>query len=149
MAITRAQAEQLLVSRCGPMMAAADMAITYAGANADLNDPIQWSVTELDGTVSDVTAVADADLATVDSDDQRYIADVAELRLLDNILTNLMLVTISTGPRSQSLDQLAARLQVRRDKLEEQLDSVIGLNAAGISTGWIVNDFAENVDTTT
>jgi hypothetical protein len=129
------------------MMDAAGMAVTYAGSNADLNDPLGWAVFQLEGSVTDITAVADADLETVASDDERYITDVAELRLLDNILTNLELVDISVGPRSEHYDQLAQRIKGRRDKLRADLESEIGLGAAKLTTGVMRADFAEEVDT--
>lgn len=146
MTITRVQAETLLVRRCGPTMTAAGMAVTIAGSNADLDDPLQWSIIELGGTVADIIAVTDADLATVASDDERYILDVAELRLLDNILSNNILVDTTVGPHSERLDQLAKRLERRRQWLADYLKDAIGLGASSITTGLLVLDFAEHVD---
>jgi hypothetical protein len=45
---TRAQVEQILVKRCGPLMTKAGMAVTFAGANIDLADPIAWGLRQLD-----------------------------------------------------------------------------------------------------
>ena len=124
------------------------MATTIVGTNDDLNDPIQWAVVELGGTVADIVDVTDADLATVAADDERYIVDVAELKLIDNILGNSMLVNYSVGPRSESLDQLRKALENKRDRLADQLEAAIGLGASSLTTGLIANDFAEHVETT-
>lgn len=147
MTVTRIQAVTILLARCEPMMEMAGMSIVSAADNVDLNDPLQWAILELGGTVSDISSVTDADLATVASDDERYIPDVAELRLLDNILSNLTLVDLSEGPHSEKFGQLPARIEQRRDKLAKQLEAVIGLGAASLTTGLIVRDFAEHVDT--
>lgn len=143
MTITRVNAEVVLIARCGPMMTAAGMdGSTVDGSNANLNDPLGWAVQQLGGTVSDVTDVADADLATVDSDD---VTDVAEYRLLENILTNLTLVDITAGPRSESLGQLAARIEKRLAVLGDRLKTIIGVGIALLVTGVVENDFAEHV----
>jgi len=146
MTITRTQAAVVLTARCAPMMEMAGMTTVPVGSNADLNDPLQWSVIELGGTVADIAAVTDADLATVASDDERYILDVAELRLLDNILSNLTLVDLSEGPHAEKFSQLTERLEKRRDRLAEQLEAVIGLGAASLTAGLLVLDFAEHVE---
>ena len=145
MTITRVQAETILVKRCGPMMAAANMdGATVDGSNADLDDPLGWAVRRMGGTVADPVAVTDADLATIVGQSQQHLLDVAEYRLLESILTNLELVDISAGPRSESLGQLGARVEKRLQTLGDRLKASIGLNSAPLETGVIQHDFAEH-----
>jgi hypothetical protein len=149
MTITRAQAETVLTKRCGPMMTAAAMdGTTNNGTNDDLNDPLGWAVVQLGGSVSDITDVTDSDVGSVDVTDERYILDMAEYRLLGNILSNLTLVDIKAGPRSESLSQLATRLEKRVERLEKQLAQEVGFGEATLSTGVIEMDFVEHVETT-
>lgn len=148
MTITRTQAETVLLARCGPMMGRAGMDdSTTDSTNADLNDPLGWAIMQLGGSVTDVTSVADADLATVGSDEEDYILDVAEYRLLENILTNLTLTDLTVGPRSEKLEQLGDRIQKRLASLARRLGGYIGAGAAMIETGIVRRDFAEHFET--
>lgn len=117
--MTRAQAEQMLVVRCGPIMSAADMATTDTGSNADLNDPIGYGVRKAGGAVASYALVTDADVATATNLD--LMLDWAEYRLLENLLTNLDDVDIEAGPRSEKLSQLAAQVERRVIRLMDKL----------------------------
>ena len=143
MAITRVQAETLLVKRLGPLMTAAAMdGATVDGTNADLNDPLGRAVRRLSGTVADPTSVADADLATVSSENTDALLDLAELRALNSVLGNLTLVDTRVGPREQKYDQLRQAVRARIGRLEQALGDHL---AAELVAGVVEMDFAEHV----
>lgn len=118
MTITRANIEQEIVQRCGGLMSAAGLAVTFAGANASLNSPIGAAIRQLGGTVANISLVTDADVATVDADDLDALLAVAELRTLKNIKQNYALVDISEGPHRESLSQVIANLDSSIKALE-------------------------------
>ena len=144
MALTRANVEAILVQRCGAYMEAAGYVVTIVGSNANLNDPIGYAIRMCDGTVGDYVLVTDADLLTIDADDYDKLLDIAEIRVLDSISTNLDDVDIVVGPRSEKLNQLAQNLQAILDRKAKRVEKVHGLDAPLVGTGAIVLDFAEH-----
>ncbi|MBN1815320.1 MAG: hypothetical protein JXA14_26045 [Anaerolineae bacterium] len=143
---TRAQVETIIVKRCGPMMTLATMdGMTVDGTNADLNDPIGWSVRALGGTVSNPTSVSAADVATVSSEYLDQLLDLTELRTLRSVLTNLELVDIDVGPRSEKFSQLVERIAARIAELSVDLAAWL---LPGLEDGILSLDFAEHVTTT-
>jgi hypothetical protein len=149
MALTRANVESILVKRCGKLLTAADLdGSTVDGTNADLNDPIGWAVRQCGGSVSSITAVADADLATVDADDYDQVLDLAELRTLETVQGNLDDVDITLGPRQESLSQLAKQVEQRLARLQKRVEQEYGYGASALGTGVITYEFAEHYDGT-
>ena len=144
MTLTRANIESILVQRCGAYMTAAGMVVTVAGSNVNLNDPIGYAVRMCDGTVTDYVTVADADVVTVDSTDYDKLLDIAELRLLDSISTNLDDVDLTVGPRSEKLNQLALNLQAIMERKSKRVEKSYGIDAPLVGTGAIVLDFADH-----
>ena len=145
MTINRAQVEQILVRRCGAYMAAAGLdSELYDGTNKDLNDPIGYAVRMCDGTVSDYTTIANADLLTVASTDYDKLLDIAELRLLDSIASNLDDVDLVVGQRSEKLNQLALNLQAIMERKANRVEKSYGIGAPIVGTGAIVLDFADH-----
>lgn len=147
MTLTRANVESILVERCGTLMSFVSMAVTFAGANADLNDPIGYGIRQVGGTVTDVTSVDDDDVATVGSDDYDALFDCAEYRLLNSIVGNLSAVDLQVGPRRESFDQIAKRVQTRADRLLKHLQDTYGLPQVDVQTGKIILDFADHNET--
>ena len=145
MTVTRANIESILVQRCGALMSFAGMAITSAGANASLNDPIGYALRQTGYTVGNVANVADSDLATLDVDDLDQILDVAEYRTLENIGGNLDDVDITNGPESERFSQLSTALEKRMTRLEQRITDLYGI-ASLPETGSITFDFAEHDD---
>lgn len=141
MALTRAAAEAVLVRRLGGLLAAAGLAVTTAGANADLNDPLAWAVGQAGGSVSDRTAVTDADLTTVDGDDR--LLDLAELRALESVAGNLALVDVTFGPHKESLGQLGERLEKLIARKRAQVARDHGIGAGALDAGVVVLPFQE------
>lgn len=83
MTLTRAQAEAVLVNRCGPFLEAAGLAVTTAGTNADLNDVIRRTLA-LMGYAPATIVAADSDLALlITSDLVEEFLDRAEVRALE------------------------------------------------------------------
>jgi hypothetical protein len=144
MSLTRVQVETILVKRCGPLLTAAGMATTFAGANTDLNDPIGYAIRKSGGTVTAITAVVDADIATIDSSDHDQLLDLAELRTLETILGNLDDVDIRVGPRDEKLSQLRTDLEKRLARLQKRIQDEYGVTAVSMETGTIALDFADH-----
>ena len=73
------------------------------------------------------------------------LLDYAELRCLESALSSaLVLVDTSVGPRSESLGQMAARLEGRIATKREQVARDYGLTGVGtLEAGVITLDFAE------
>lgn len=127
MALTRAQCEVELLSRCGKLLTAASLdGVTANGSNPDLNSPLGYAVRMCGGTVADPSNVADSDLSTLSSVFDK-LSDLAEYRTLENISGNLDLVDISEGPHRESLGQLAERVEKRLARLQEKLQKTYGL----------------------
>ncbi len=127
MALTRAQCETELISRCGKLLTAASLdGVTANGSNPDLNSPLGYAVRICGGTVTDPSNVADSDLSTLSSVFDK-LSDLAEYRTLENISGNLDLVDISEGPHRESLGQLAERVEKRLARLQEKLQKTYGL----------------------
>ncbi len=127
MALTRAQCETELISRCGKLLTAASLdGVTANGSNPDLNSPLGYAVRICGGTVTDPSNVADSDLSTLSSVFDK-LSDLAEYRTLENISGNLDMVDISEGPHRESLGQLAERVEKRLARLQEKLQKTYGL----------------------
>jgi len=144
MTITRANVETILTRRAGNLMSALGLAVTYAGSNADLNDPIGYALRKLGYAVASITAVADADLAGLAVADIDALLDLAEYRLLESVVGNWNLADITVLARSEKLGAL------RPDKRLEQLAAKLaeyGVGAGTLQTGMISLDFAEHVET--
>jgi len=141
---TRAQVEQVMVYRAGPIMAKAGMAVTVAGANTDLADPIAWAVRQVGGATADITNPTTAEVAAVAAIDEMLA--LSELRLLNNILINLDDVDYKQGPRSEELDQLAQRVAKRIAALEEMLEDEFGHGAAELEGQVIRWEFASHLE---
>ena len=148
MSITRAYVENVLILRCGNLMAFAGLDnITVDGNNADLNDPIGWSLRLLDHSVTDPKTVVDADLAVVPEEDHNALLDLAELRTLQSTLGNITTVSYKLGPRSENLSDLAKLLDGRIERLVDSIQDMYGLGASTLQTGMVQLDFAEPVET--
>ena len=147
MALTRANIEVILVKRCQKTMAFVDMAVTYAGTNDDLSDPIGVGIRECSGTVSNFVAVADADVATVDSSDYDKLIDIAEYRLIASMISNFDKYGLKVGPRSGYQSQVREGLSSRLKLLGKELEAKYGWNAPSPEVGVIGLDIAHHRET--
>ena len=147
MTLTRANVEAIIVQRVGAYMTAAGMVVTIAGSNANLNDPIGYAVRMCDGTVVNYTSVSDTDVATVSSADYDKLLDIAELRTLDSVVSNLDDVDIMVGPRSERLSQLALNANAILDRKAVRIEKLYGIGSPLVGTGAVVLDFADHNET--
>lgn len=145
MAITRINAETILIARVGALMTEADLdGATVDGTNPDLNDPLGVALREMGESVADISAVADADLSGVAEADYNELLDRAELRTLESIEGNYTLVDITTGPRSEKLSQLAAAVQIRKKQLMDRIEKQYGIGGDSFVAGYLIMDFVEH-----
>ena len=142
MSITRLQLENELVSRRKAMLEAVEIQPTPTGY-PDLNSPIAYAVRQSGGTVSDLSSVADSDLATVDPADYDKLMDLAEYRLLINIKGRWAKVDIRSGPFSQSLNQFADQINDDIAAMKAHIQDEYGFGGGSLSVGVIDLDFQE------
>lgn len=140
--LTRTLAETILVQRVGPLMEVAEMAVTIAGTNADLDDPLAWACRGVGGTTSAHNTVTAAELALLSPAKYDDLLALAEYRTLQNILGALNAVDITVGPRSEKLSQHVVQVQGMLDRLESTVSAI----ATPMTTGCITLDFAEHGD---
>jgi hypothetical protein len=144
MAVTRANVENVLVKRLGPLMTKAGQdGTTVDGTNTDLADPIAWALRTVGYTTADITNPTTAEVASAE-DDIDQVVDLAEFRALGSMLTNLDDVDVTVGPRSEKLSQLAAQVQKRLDSVKDRIEDIYGYGASSLETGVITYEFAEH-----
>jgi hypothetical protein len=145
--MNRADAEVILIRRCGAVLIAVSLdGTTVNGSNADLNDPIWFALHRLGYSIVDISAVVDADVQAVVTDDFAPFLDIAELRTLEtarNAATGLVDITI--GPRRESLSQLAERLAKTIEEKQAQVYREYGdLFGSGLEGGSFSVNFQED-----
>jgi len=149
MAITRANTESILVKRAGPLMVLAGLdGSTVDGTNADLNDPIGWAVRVLGYVTTDVTAVADADVASVTADEFNDFFDLGELRVLETVIGNYDDVDLRVGPRDEKYHQTVLQAERKVARLKKRLEEAGVFGAATVTAGSMTLDFVEHDDDT-
>jgi hypothetical protein len=146
MALTRSAVETILVARRGDLMAVVNFALTVAGANADLNDPIGWAIRRLGGSTTNFLSVADADVITVTEYPEDAIIDLAEWRLIMNIKGNFDKVDITSGPFSEKLSQMADALASDLKNLMRAITNTYGIGDIPVDAGIVTLDFAQHGD---
>jgi hypothetical protein len=143
MAITRNDAESVLIARIGPIFT--ELGLNGVDVNnTDLNDPLGVAVRQTGGTVANPAAVVSSDLATVDDGKLDELLDRAELRALQTALTAARrLVSTSVGPRSEQLGQIASGLAGDIGQMEQRLKTTYGVGLASLEAGVISLRFVE------
>ncbi|MBI3161285.1 MAG: hypothetical protein HYZ23_02185 [Chloroflexi bacterium] len=111
MSVTRADVESVLVSRAKKRMEFVGMGVSVSGSNVDLADPIGMALLALDIVPANFTAPSDSDLATVAAEDVPKLLDIAELRLLENILGNADKVTLQAASGTEHFGQFIESLE--------------------------------------
>lgn len=140
MALTREQAEFVLVVRTRSLLGEAEMSDS-AGGNPDLNDPLAWALMRLDIEPGNITAVADSDLANLASAHVNAFLDLAELRLLQTVYQRLTQVDLTVGPRSERYDQLAQRIQKAIESRRKDIAADYGIGQGALDAGVVSLDF--------
>ncbi|MDD2921788.1 MAG: hypothetical protein PHQ36_05825 [Anaerolineales bacterium] len=142
MALTRTQIEKLLVKRASKRMAFVGMdGITDDGTNADLNEPISTALQRMGIAPADITEIKDADLTRVEN--PLELIDLAELRLLENILGNMDMVDITVGDRSERLSQFTADLGKAIERKQMQVEKEYGYGLGALTAGVISLNFQQ------
>ena len=138
MTLTRAQAESILIRRCGKLLTAAELdGTTVSGANADLNDPIASALRQCGLTVANIASVADSDLTALADSDIDKLLDLSELRTLESCLGNLDLVDVADGVLKESFGQLGARLERAIERKRTAITRTYGIGLGTLSSGLI------------
>lgn len=144
MAITRVNAEIILIERVGQLLTVVGLdGTTEDGTNEALNGPIAYAVRRLGHTVASEVLVADSDIDDVVAADYDAFFDLAELRAKKNVLGNFNLVDIAAGPRRESLGQMAEQLRKDIDALQKQIKADYNIGVGTIEAGIVELDFAE------
>ena len=144
MSLTRAQFETIMIQRIGGWYANVSFPVTIIGSNAALNDPLGYAIRVAGGTVASYALVADADLLTVADADLDMLLDVAELRALENVLSNFTLVDAKAGPVEAKSSQFADRLERVIARKRSQIAVRYGIEySATMQTGVISLNFTE------
>jgi hypothetical protein len=140
--MTVADVEAELLVELAPYLARVGLdSATDDGTNRSLRGPIRRAVLHLGFATAGPLAVADADLAPIVGWDVERFLDVARLRVLEYCWGNWPKVDFSAGGNSQSLDQLASRLERRIKELREQVARPYGpeeiIGPGGMAVGLI------------
>lgn len=145
MSLTRAQVEISLISRVGRWLTNASLdGETNDGTNESLNDAIAYAIRVAGGTVADLSLVTNGDFSAVAAADTDKLLDVAELRTLENVLSNFTLVDAKAGPVEAKQSQFADRLERVIARLRSQLAIRYGIeSSATMTTGAISLNFTE------
>lgn len=144
MTITRVQAESILHQRTKAYLSAVDASVIPIVTNEVFNDPLGFALRKLGLSVTNVTAVADADVTAVTDEDLDAFLDLAEVRLMQNILGMYDAVDIVVGPRQERLSQLRDGLETRIDKMSAKISSEYGIGGATLEAGTIGLDFVDH-----
>lgn len=103
-----------LTEEFGPVMAAASMPDSY------LLGPIRKAILQGGGSIADPPSVTDADVQTATAPFDTLVT-YAKLHLIRKFLGNYAGVDMKSGEESQSLSQLAKRMQELQTEVKEDL----------------------------
>lgn len=106
---TVANVTTVIEERCSAYLAKA-RALTGSAAKPDTAQAIGWAVRMLGYTTAALATVTDGEVGAVSGDKLDALCDLAELRTLESIQTNLTAVDVTAGPLQEGLGSLAERL---------------------------------------
>ena len=128
MTITRLQVEAVIAKRLGALLEEAGMS-AGPGPNPHLTDPNASALRALGYAPASLADITDADLATVTAAHLDPLLDLAELRTLESIASNLTVVDVTIGPVSERKGMLADRIaklvQDKRKSLQARWGNVL------------------------
>lgn len=139
MALTRANIESILVSRCKKRMEFVGFAVTTSGNNTDLNDPIFTALQVMGITPANIANVVDSDLATVT--DVTKLCDLAELRLLENILGNFDKVTLQAASGTEHFSDAVTALEKLIERKQANIQKKYGVGLGSLQSGKVSLSF--------
>lgn len=148
MSLTRANIEAVLIKRCGHLLTVAGLdGATAGGTNADLGDPIAFALRQIGCSVATPASPTDAEVASASTGDTDQLLDLAEIRVLETILQHLLdLVDTEAGARVDNYSQLAAGIQARLQRAQDQAKAIYGWTATTLEAGYAYLDFAAHGD---
>ena len=147
--MTRTQAENVLIARCGKLLAACGIdGTTVNGTNASLTDPLAWALRQSGYSPAAFGAVTNTDLAGVQDSDIDKLIDLAEMKALENALGNFDATDISVGPRSESYDQIRAGIEKILTRKQASIMRLYGVGIGTLEAGVIAYDFMTKADDT-
>jgi len=129
-------------------MEVANLSVTFAGINADLNDPIAYGVTTCGFTVADYSVVADSDIAQIESSDYPKFLDLCELRLLNSIASNIDVVDVTLGPDMERLGQFHRAINKAILTKEADMNKLYGYGRGELVAGYLEIGSVQEVEDT-
>lgn len=144
MAMTRADAESVLIRRCGKMLVAAGLdGTTIDGTNADLADPLGVALRHLGFSPAGLTSVTTADLSSIDASNVVEFLDVASLAAMRAALNNWAEPDQVAGQDNrQDLGKLRESLRATVKAEEDRLADLYNYGvAAGVAAGTLTYGF--------
>lgn len=106
---TVANVTTVIEERCSAYLAKA-RALSGSAAKPDTAQAIGWAVRILGYSTASVTTVTDGEVGEVAAGAVDALLDLAELRTLESIQTNLTAVDVTAGPLQEGYGALAERL---------------------------------------
>ena len=106
---TVAEVTAAITDRCGAYLAQARV-LTGDPTKPGITPAIGWAVRMLGGATASIATVTDGEVAAAASGALDALLDLAELRTLEAIQTNLTAVNVTAGPVQQDYSDLAKRL---------------------------------------
>ncbi|RIK41607.1 MAG: hypothetical protein DCC55_11360 [Chloroflexi bacterium] len=110
MSATRSDVEFILTKRLAGYLGRAEMAVPAGDENEHLTDPIGWALRQLGYSPASLIAIGDVDVAAVAAAHIDALLDLAELRTMESMLTNLDDVSVKGGPVEARWGELRADL---------------------------------------
>lgn len=124
MALTGTNVETVLQQRLGGWID--EVGLDKTQGSSIYRDPIAWALRKGGYAVANPVLPANTDLDDVSTADYDKIFDLAEYRLLQNLLQNYEAVDLRVGERDEKYDQLRTRMEkaldLKRKQLQEDYD---------------------------
>jgi len=138
MTLTISNVETIIESRLGGLLDAAGI--------TDCTPAISWAVREAGGSTASYLTATDAEVNGISNKDM--LLDLAEYRCVLDIIGNLAVVDITTGPRKEALGQLNDVALKFKENLEAKLKSLYGYGAATLEAAMITDlSFVQHLTT--
>lgn len=133
--LLRSTIEQVLLLRAKKRMKFVDMDVTTIGENPDLADPISTALMQFGIMPENIAAPSDADLARISVNDAAKLFDLAELRLLENILGNSDKVTLQAASGTEHFDGFNDALEKIIARKQTEIQKKYGIGLGSLQSG--------------
>jgi hypothetical protein len=135
--ITRLPVEMELIDRDSALLLLCGKSTIADGQNRFLTGSIGFSLDRLGVTPEIPGVVSDTDLAKLPNSQYFTLCDLADYRLLRNLLTNFAQPDQSSVNTKVSLNRMIDRFRKQAEDLEKQYAAYLGTNKARLSPGSI------------